>query len=495
MKRIICLIFVFVFFNNVNSQTNNWNKKVISIYEDLISNIANNFPAPPEIKITKTKNNPAYISKGVIYIDIRLVNLLCDTDEFESKMAYVLSHELAHHYLNHSWASNTGLSYSNPIGEFIEDNSNLFSKTQRKLDESQADLFGGFFSQISGYDALLYGKETLKSIYEEYSIPKNLKGYPSLDERLDIVDSNVKKSNDLASIFHFGNMALAVGKLGMARNCFKEILNNNFTSREIYNNLGLSFLLNAIENSDSTISKYSYPIFIEQNTRAEVFSTRSGNFTNDPKLDLSDAIKYFENSLRLDSNFEPAKINLLVSDLILKKLNNNLSNSYLKDLESTEVNNQSILNDLKVLYILFKGKVKKAKKLAIKGSVISSFNTNIDSKKKFKLVKVKIPKYDKIDFSDFVFGLEKPYESVTLSSIKIKKKNYSNFIVYDFNTKKDPIIIEIIDPDYLNLVNNLNIKFNNVKLISNSIFKESKENKAVFKYQENKLVSIIFYQK
>jgi hypothetical protein len=125
---------IILFSSILNSQTYNCEKKVISIYEDLISNIANNFPAPPEIKITKTKNNPAYISKGVIYIDIRLVNLLCDRDEFESKMAYVLSHELAHHYLNHSWASNTGLSYSNSIGEFIEDNSNSFSKTQRKLD-------------------------------------------------------------------------------------------------------------------------------------------------------------------------------------------------------------------------------------------------------------------------------------------------------------------------------------------------------------------------
>ena len=31
---------------------------------------------------------------------------------------------------------------------------------------------------------------------------------------------------------------------------------NNFTSREIYNNLGLSYLLNAIENLESEISKY-----------------------------------------------------------------------------------------------------------------------------------------------------------------------------------------------------------------------------------------------
>tara|TARA_B100000795_G_scaffold266591_1_gene250010 strand:+ start:200 stop:1696 length:1497 start_codon:yes stop_codon:yes gene_type:complete len=498
MKKIFYYFIVLLFSFKLNSQSNACKENVLNIYNEIINNIANNFPSPPEIKITKTKNNPAYISKGVIYVDIRLVNLLCDKDEFASKMAYVLSHELAHHYLNHSWASNTGLSYSNSIGEFIEDNSNSFSKTQRKLDESQADLFGGFFSQISGYDALLYGKETLKSIYEEYSIPKNLKGYPSLDERYDIVESNINKSNDLAKIFKHGNMSLAIGELELARNCFKEILNNNFTSREIYNNLGLSFLLNAIENSDSTISKYSYPIYIEQNTRAEVLSTRSGNsFNNNPILDLKDAIKYFESSLRLDSDFEPAKINLLVSDLILKKLNNNLSDDYLNELEKSKITNKSKLNDLKVVYLLLNNKIRKASKLASKGSLISLFNTELDSKSNKKRIKVIIPKYDNemTYFSNLMFvGLDKPYESFNSSNgeIQIKEKNEKEFSIYEFNRSK--YIVEIFDKNYLKTLNDLNIKFDNVSLISNFIFKRNKQNKIVFKFQENELISVINYE-
>ena len=52
-----------------------------------------------------------------------------------------------------------------------------------------------------------------------------------------------------------------------------------------------------------SVSKYSYPIFIEQNTRAEVQSTRSGSFSNDPIKDLKEAIKYFDNAIRLDRGF------------------------------------------------------------------------------------------------------------------------------------------------------------------------------------------------
>jgi len=495
MKKLL-LILVFFFYNSLFSQLDSCTNSVTDIYNNIISNIANNFPAPPELSIIETKNNPAYISKGTIYIDLRLVELFCNQENFESKIAYVLSHELAHHYLNHSWASKTGLAYSNSLGEFIEDNSNQYSEKQRKLDESQADLFGGFFSQISGYQALSLGAETLKSIYKEYKVPEEMFGYPSLRERLDILESNISKSNNLAKIFEFGNLSLAIGKLGMARNCFKEILSNNFTSREIYNNLGLSYLLNAIENSDLSVSKYSYPIFIEQNTRAEVQSTRSGSFSNDPIIDLKEAIKYFDNAIRLDGDFEPAKVNLLVSFLILNKLNDNLGKEYLIDLEKYSSIDNVKLNDLKVIYHLLMGKAKKASKLASKGSQISLFNTDLDSKSYKKLVDVKIPKYDNdmTDFSNLMFmGLDKPYSSISSvnGKIQIEEKNEKEFSIYKFNRNK--YIIEFFDSSYLKTLSDLNIKFDNVSQISNFTYKRNKKNKIVYKYDQNELVSVIRY--
>ncbi|MDC3221242.1 hypothetical protein OAT80_02100 [Flavobacteriaceae bacterium] len=492
------LFIILIFFNNTSySQSDNCEDSVISVYNNLISNIANNFPAPPEIRIVKTKNNPAYISKGIIYLDLRLVELFCEQENFESKIAYVLSHELAHHYLNHSWTSNTGLAYSNSIGEFIEDNSNQYSEKQRKLDESQADMFGGFFSQISGYQALSFGEETLKSIYEEYKVPEEMFGYPTFRERVDILESNISKSNNLAKIFEFGNLSLVIGKLGMARNCFKEILSNNFTSREIYNNLGLSYLLNAIENSDLSVSKYSYPIFIEQNTRAEVQSTRSGSFSNDPVRDLKEAIKYFGNAIRLDGDFEPAKVNLLISSLILNKLNDNLGKEYLNDLEKYSSIDNVKLNDLKVIYHLLIGKTKKASKLASKGSQISLFNTDLDSKSYIKIVDIKIPKYenDMTDFSNLMFmGLEKPYSSISSvnGKIQIEEKNEKEFSIYEFNREK--YIIEIFDSGYLQTLSDLNIKFDNVSQISNFTYKRNKKNRIVFKYNQSELVSVIRYE-
>ena len=75
MKKIFYYFIVFLFSLKLNSQLKSCEESTLIIYKKIINNIANNFPSPPEIKITKTKNNPAYISKGVIYLDLRLVSL------------------------------------------------------------------------------------------------------------------------------------------------------------------------------------------------------------------------------------------------------------------------------------------------------------------------------------------------------------------------------------------------------------------------------------
>ena len=317
-------------------------------------------------------------------------------------------------------------------------------------------------------------------------------GYPSLRERIDILDSNISKSNDLAKIFELGNLSLAIGKLDMARNCFKEILNNNFISREIYNNLGLSYLLNAIEIADSPISKFSYPIYIEQNTRAEIQPTRS--FSDNPIKDLKEAIKYFENANRLDSDFEPAKLNILTSKLILNQIENTLSKNFFKDLEESSLSDKLKLNDLMVIYYLFNDKARKAAKLASKGSVVSFFNTGIELSKKDVMFSEKLPSYQKVNFDDFIFGLDKPNKSIIYGNLKINIKKENTHSVYDFNLKEKSIVIEVNDLEYIDQFKNLNIKFDSVSLISNFTYMRNKEEKVVFKYSKNKLVSIIFYQ-
>lgn len=492
MRTISTVILIFITFN-LNSQSDLCLDKTENVFENIINNIANNLPAPPDLEIVNSTKRAAYISDGVIYIEKRLIKLFCDKKDFESKIAYILSHELAHHYSNHGWTFSTGFTYYTEAGQDIEENTDYSSeRLQRKKDESQADLFGGFFSQISGYNALSVGEETLKTIYDEYKI-RDSRSYPTLQERIDIVNFNIKKSIDLAEIFHFGNMSLLSGNLKEAKECFEEIIKNNFVSREIYNNLGLSYLLNAIKNSPE-LSIYSYPIDIENQTRAEIKNTRSGTFSDSPFQDLKKAISYFEKAKNLDDNFEPAKVNLMVSDLLVSKIQDKLDKNYYESLENYKIKDLSKLNDIRVLYYLFNDNKRKATKLAVDASIISEFNLN--EKLRGSSLEV-LPDYnnEKGNFEYYKSYLKKVNFSTSEASsskIQIRKKTDDKLTVYEYNGVV--YFIEVTDSTYLDSLNKIDIKFDNIFLVGSSVFKVSDLNKAVFKYDDDQLVSIIKYK-
>ena len=158
-----------------------------------------------------------------------------------------------------------------------------------------------------------------------------------------------------------------------AKYCFQFILKNKFNSREIYNNLGLSFLLYGISISDAPISNIVYPLFIDQQTRAEVTSTRSGSFSDNPKEMILEAQKLFNRALALDTSYEPAKQNLIVSDFLLQSTQQERCD-FVKSLEASNIDSEFI-TDFKVINaVLESRKPKKINKLALKGSYVSRLN-------------------------------------------------------------------------------------------------------------------------
>ena len=367
MKKYLFLVYLF----SVSSFANNCNETVKGIYQNIITSIGNNSLYPPELFFSDLESSVAYMSSEGITIEQKAIDLFCNQANFEDKMAYIIAHELAHYYLEHSWMSNTGLSYASSIGEFIEDSS--YSVDQRKLSESQADLYAGFYGQIAGYNTLAYGADALTSIYDDYSLPKKLTGYPSFEERLAIIKSKTETAQNLVTVFELGNVFLMNKNYNSAKYCFQFILKNKFNSREIYNNLGLSFLLYGISISDAPISNLVFPLFIDQQTRAEVTSTRSGSFSNNPQEMILGAQKLFNRALVLDTSYEPAKQNLIVSDFLLQSTQQDRSD-FVKSLETSNIDSEFI-TDFKVINaVLESRKPKKINKLALKGSYVSRLN-------------------------------------------------------------------------------------------------------------------------
>ena len=142
--KLYILIFS-ISFNSILAQ-DSLEFKVQEIYQNIINSIGNSFPPQPLLNIIDSKNKVAYMTNNGIFLEKRTVELLNKEDHFEDKIAYIISHELAHHYLNHNWMFNSGLGYTSEIGKYIDENS--VDTNQRKLAESQADLFGGFLVKL-----------------------------------------------------------------------------------------------------------------------------------------------------------------------------------------------------------------------------------------------------------------------------------------------------------------------------------------------------------
>ena len=372
-------VYLFLFLIHFSSFANNCNNSVKEIYQNIITSIGNNSLYPPELHFSDETRSVAYMSSKGITIEQKTIDLFCGKDNFEDKIAYIIAHELAHYYLEHSWMSNTGLSYASSIGEFVEDSSSLYSAKQKKLSESQADLYAGFYGQIAGYNTLGFGEEALTEVYESYSLPKELIGYPSFDERIDILNSRRNKANDLALLFELGNVLLLSKQYNLAKECYETILKNKFNSREISNNLGLSYLLYGISISEEDVANLLYPVYLDEQTRANTSKTRSGDLFNDPKAMISRATALFHKALLLDPGYLPSKQNLLVS-IFLGKENHTERTNFLEQFKNDTLN-YTVVSDLKVIAsILVKKRYKRIRKIAKNGSYISNLNLTRNDK-------------------------------------------------------------------------------------------------------------------
>tara|TARA_B110000046_G_scaffold151973_1_gene160903 strand:+ start:809 stop:2218 length:1410 start_codon:yes stop_codon:yes gene_type:complete len=452
MKNIFLALFVLF---SLNSYSQSCEEKVVEVYNKIISSIGNGFPAPPELFMTNSENRVAYMSSKGISIEYRLIHYLCDKPKFQEKISYVIAHELAHHYLNHTWMFNSGLSYASSIGEFIEGKSTSYE--QRKISETQADLYGGFFGQLAGFNTLSQGEQTLQDIYALYGLKNEIKGYPSLKERVEIINSNLLKASNLSKLFDLGNVLLRFGEYERAKKCFEDIIRNNFNSREIYNNLGTVYLLYAISISKKDISKYQYPVFIDYQTRASIETNRSGNLLTESPLEMiKKAKELFLKAKDLDPNYIPADQNLFVIDFLENINNKQARKKLLSQISQSKINEFSKV-DFKILNSLINGK-KKLKLLKItNGSNISEGNIS-QAKLDLEQINMKWLEDNKIISSEFILlGLKRPYNKISTSNgtIKINEKINKSFSVYHLGRRaKELLLIKIPE----NKIDDFNIK-------------------------------------
>lgn len=306
-------------FGQTNTNTHN---QVQFVFDRLISVYGSAKTKPNFIIVKKGKVAipPAkYISDGqpTIKIDEAFYKI-CQTFGKDSlnALAIVLSHELTHHFNDHTFCRDYGFANLNTVKANLKKTIGSASSNARKDKETEADIKGFFFAAAAGFEPYGLQEKLITKIYKAYNLTDIQENYPSLQERRDLAQSAEKKASELYNEFKNGLVALENKQYDVAIKCF-ESANGKIPFRENLNNIGVAKTRQALDLKEpNTIEKASperflYPIEVENKSRLNKEITRSLD-DNSEVIEqlLKEAQKDFQEAIRLDPNFTKGYINL-----------------------------------------------------------------------------------------------------------------------------------------------------------------------------------------
>lgn len=316
---IVCIISL----SSLQAQTNA-ETQIKSVFNQLV--IAYGSPkSAPELSFMKTNpipTTPAFYKDKSVKVDLRFYKL-CQTFGKDSlnALSIVISHELAHYYYEHDFCSDFAYAIKNKSDKFSKD-LKLINKNQKVIYETQADDKGLFYTAIAGFNPFDVQPKIIDAIYKFYQLQDINVGYPAKSERKIIAQNALAKSQKLFILFQQAKEAKEKKEYDKALLLFESV-NQDFPSRENYNNIGVVKTLQALELKALTSEEYNYPkrflypLEIDNTSRLNQEGTRSGNDTNKKEQLLKSAQKDFEKAISLDPSYTTAFINLAcVFDLL-----------------------------------------------------------------------------------------------------------------------------------------------------------------------------------
>ncbi|QMU29930.1 tetratricopeptide repeat protein [Adhaeribacter radiodurans] len=279
------------------------------VFDRLTYAFANNRPKPELEIIARSLNKDKVIAlykpgnQPIIQLDEEAYDLCTKLGKDSlNALAVLLSHELAHHYEKHDWFYTFG----------IGPNNTKVSKELINRFESEADFYGCFYGELSGYATGRVFPRVLDLLYEHFNLSDRLEGYPTKEARKAVYNKMQKEALQMVAVFKAGLFLYLVQEYGSAATCF-DYLVNRFPSREILNNLAAAKLQQALLYfSDSEHSNFVYPVELDPQSR---IASPQREFLDENSEKqylelLSDARKYAEKAKSIDPQYFPSYINL-----------------------------------------------------------------------------------------------------------------------------------------------------------------------------------------
>jgi tetratricopeptide (TPR) repeat protein len=357
-KPTFIVLFLFTLTSNLFAQTFADKQKTVQKVFDNLVNAYGNAKAPPKLVLLPNTQKERVVA---IYSNVPQPTIKVDEQLFDickklksdslNALATIISHELAHYYNDHTFCSDYAFATKNKLLL----NASKESKIEK---ETKADRDGLFYAMIAGYQPLQSFETVLNTIYKTYKLPATLPGYPSLSERIKMINYQTEEVKDLQAVYDAGVTLLYLNELPKAADCFS-YLSMYFPSREVYNNLGVANFLQAVQNNPEDTLNLIYPIDIDPVSRLYGSNTRgTDNQGKGYKELLKDAKRYFEKAQSLDPQYFPSYINLACTNTALKNYDMALGN--LNEAAELKNKNEEQILHLKALINVKQNKIKEA---------------------------------------------------------------------------------------------------------------------------------------
>lgn len=268
-----------------------------------------------EMSTTNAKGAAYYYAKNLIVLDEKTYEICRSMGSDSSKaLAFILGHELSHAFQKAAKKGRTT--------NFLSYDQDFEADTR---DEKTADINGVFTAYLAGYRLSPVVPKLLPLLYDTYGLTgRTLKGYPSLDERRRSVKEVLEITNELIDLYETSSYLLAAGYYDLAATNYEYIL-QYYQGREVFNNLGVLYLYQAMEYYLPQTDRYVYPIEIDAATQLKKIEKARGPqaLSFQDKLMrmqlLNKATNYFMQAIALDRNFSTAKLNYICALALTQK--------------------------------------------------------------------------------------------------------------------------------------------------------------------------------
>jgi tetratricopeptide (TPR) repeat protein len=286
-------------------------RRVLNIYNRLVA-ARGDFRYPvPTFKLSTEEEHCAFMDYKLLEIQLEVKALeVCNSfgADAETAIAFLLAHELTHYYEKHGWRN----SFAEDFKDLKVTSTLLNNVANKAANETEADYLGGFLTYSAGYGLFDKGSKVIQSLYNAYGLKELIPGYPSLTDRQKLSQGTAEKIKSLVDVFEMANLLTAIGNYPEAYEYYRYIL-AEYQSREIYNNLGVTALMDAMQRFKADELKYRYPIELDLES--------SGNKGQDDQnlrtILLQKAILQFDAAISLDPDYAPAYLNKAIAFALL----------------------------------------------------------------------------------------------------------------------------------------------------------------------------------